>query len=96
MTKAPKWRAPSGSRLHWRSWDDEFVVYDSASGDTHLLDSVPAETLKILERQSANLSELVDMVAASLTIEADSELSTYLDELLSQFEKLGLVEQVRT
>ena len=93
--KAARWKVNSGFPLHWQSWDDEFVVYNSGSGDTHLLDPVAAEALQNLEQESADLSELVDRVAASLEIEPDSEFSAYLEQLLSDLHKLELIQRVQ-
>jgi len=86
---------PSGFSLHWQSWDDEFVVYNSGSGDTHLLDVVAAEALQSLERESANLLELARKVAASLEIKLDDKLSAYLERLVPDFHRLGLVERIK-
>lgn len=32
------WRRASDQELLYRGWDQEYVVYNHASGDTHLLD----------------------------------------------------------
>jgi len=93
--KPPRWKVPSGFSLHWQSWDDEFVVYNSGSGDTHLLDVVAAEALQSLERESANLLELARKVAASLEIKLDDKLSAYLERLVPDFHRLGLVERIK-
>jgi PqqD family protein of HPr-rel-A system len=94
-TTSPRWKVNSEFPLHWRSWDDEFVVYNSGSGDTHLLDPVAAEALQSLEQESADLSELVDRVSGSMEIEPDTEFSAYLEQLLSDLYKLGLIERVQ-
>jgi len=94
-TKAARWKVNSGFPLYWQSWDNEFVVYNSGSGDTHLLDPVAAEALQSLEQESADLSELAGKIAASLKIEPDSEFSAYLEQLLSNLYKLGLIERVQ-
>jgi PqqD family protein of HPr-rel-A system len=95
MKNFPKWRTPPHSRLHWQSWEDESVVYNSRSGSTHLLDLVAAETLKILEKQSATLPELVDIVASLFKIEPNAELSRHLEKLVLELEKLELLEMVQ-
>ena len=94
MQDVPRWRAPSGSLLRWRSWDDEFIVYDSGSGQTHLLDPIAAETLKILEGVSASAHELFQLVAESLQIKPNGELTSYLEKLLPKLERLRLVERI--
>ena len=93
-TQNARWKVNSEFPLQWRSWDDEFVVYNSGSGDTHLLDPVAAEALQNLEREEASLGELTGRVGASVKTEPDSELCAYLEKLLSDFYKLGLIERV--
>lgn len=93
-TESTPWKVPSGFELHWRTWDDEFVVYNTGSGDTHLLDPVAAHVLQVLEREPLSLTLLTGRVAASFELEQDIQLSSYLERLLSLFERLGLVERV--
>jgi PqqD family protein of HPr-rel-A system len=95
MKNLPRWRAASGSSLHWHSWDDEFIVYDSGSGQTHLLDPIAAETLKILEAVYASDDELFQLVAESLRIKPNGELASYLEKLLPKLERLGLIERIQ-
>ena len=90
-----RWTVPSESRLHWQCWEDEYVVFNSGSGDTHLLDPVAAKALQSLEQKPANLSELGRRVAAALEIKLDDNLSAYLERLLSDFHRLGLVEPMK-
>ena len=90
---AAKWRLVPGFPLYRHSWDDEFVVYNTGSGDTHLLDPVAAKALQILEDGPVVLSELTGGVAASLEIEGDHRLLAYLERLLSDFRRLGLIER---
>ena len=90
-----RWKVNPAFPLHWHVWDDEFVVYNTGSGDTHLLDPVAAEVLQSLEIESADLPELIDRVAASLRIEPDSKFSAYLEQLLSDLHKLGLIQRIQ-
>ena len=93
--EATRWKVNSEFPLYWRSWGDEFVIYNSGSGDTHLLDPVAAEALQNLEQESADLSELVVRVATSLEIEPDTDFASYLEQLLSDLYKLGLIERIQ-
>lgn len=93
--KSAKWKVNPEFPLQWQVWDDEFVVYNTGSGDTHLLDTLAAEVLQSLEREPADLSELIDRVVASLKIEPDSKFSDYLEQLLYDFHKLGLIQRVQ-
>ena len=42
---ARRWRLVPGQLLRARQWDDEFVVYNDLSGDTHLLDAAAMDIL---------------------------------------------------
>ncbi len=95
MTTARRWTAVSGFDLHWCSWGDESIVYNDGSGDTHLLSPVDAEALKSLQQAPANIPELAERIASALNIEADDEFFFYLETLLTQLEKLGLIERIR-
>ena len=52
------WQLAEGCRLHWKAWDDEFVIFDEGSGDTHLLDPLAAEFLKVLEESPGEVPGL--------------------------------------
>jgi len=95
MLNTPKWRIVPGVRLHWRSWEDEFVVYDSDSGDTHLLNQVSGDILKVLESESPTISDLAVRLAESQKVQPDGELSAYLERLLAKLERLGLIERIQ-
>lgn len=93
--KSERWRVAEGFPLYWHHWDNEFVVYNTGSGDTHLLDVVAAEALKILDTAPANLLELVQKLSASLEIEVDGDFVAHLETRLANFHKLGLIEPIQ-
>lgn len=73
-------------------WDDEFVVFAGASGDTHLLDLVGGTTLKALRKAPANFQQLAATVSGDLNIGLDDGLLDSLQSILIEFDHLGLVE----
>lgn len=90
---SPRWTAGRTHSLLWHSWDeDELLVYHSGSGDTHLLNAVAAEVLRQLERSPLEASELTPHVARALGHPPNSELRSYIDQLLDYLDSLGLVE----
>ncbi len=70
------------------------MIYNTGSGDTHLLDMTSAEVLKILEEQSSEKSQLVVRSAQRLGLNDDPANANRIEELLAKFYDLGLVEPV--
>jgi PqqD family protein of HPr-rel-A system len=90
-----EWELAEGCRLHWISWDDEYVVFDEGSGDTHLLDFLAFEVLKVLEQSSGSEQALVERVVARLGLDPDIDLERRIREAIAKFRDAGLVEQIR-
>jgi PqqD family protein of HPr-rel-A system len=53
------WRIAPGQQLAARGWNDEFVLYNNLSGDTHLLDGDSMALLAHLQTGPASLAALV-------------------------------------
>ena len=82
--------------LIWRRWDDEYVVYNPASGESHLLDFVSAQGLMQLEKHVASTEQLVNDLSLALEIPADEELSRYVQQMVTELSELGLARSVRS
>ena len=88
-----RWLATRDFPLIWRSWDvDEYIVYSTASGDTHLLNEVAAQVLRQLERSELSVSDLTRDLATSFDTEFDRQSETYVENLLEYLDQIGLVE----
>lgn len=88
------YRSNSALYLHWAVWNDEYVVFDEASGQTHQLDAVRAYVLHLVSDtpQTASavahaLSELPDVPNGSVT-------SALVSVILNEFETCGLAEAI--
>jgi len=88
-----QWRVISDSALYFRSWNDEFVVYNSLSGDTHLLGSAAAHVLQKLHQGPAGAMTLTASLAPLIQAEMDDEFVFQIDQLLDDLEKLALIER---
>lgn len=82
------------SSFHWASWGDEHVIYDDASGQTHVLDPVKAYILETLADGPASVTALalpfVNMLPAP-TAESPEQL---VEGALEQLVRSQLVETV--
>ena len=93
-SQSTTWKVALAADLRWRFWDDQFVVYCPASGDTHLLNPVAGETLLCLQQAPADLAEVTRRVAARLEFDPDGQLLAQLERFLGELENFGLIEAV--
>ncbi len=87
-----QWRVISGSDLHFRIWEDEYVVYDSLSGDTHLLGSIAAQILLRLQQEPSSATALSASLASLVHAESDDELVFQIENILADLDSLALIE----
>jgi PqqD family protein of HPr-rel-A system len=85
------WTVPPANGLEWREFDDEFLVYNSASGQTHHLNLLAGEVLRSLEDEAARMHELVRRLADQFEIAEDSPSLQAIDQLIHEFDALGLI-----
>ncbi|MEM7223929.1 MAG: HPr-rel-A system PqqD family peptide chaperone [Pseudomonadota bacterium] len=89
---AELWKSVDPSKLEWRVWSDEHVVYDDGSGDTHLLDDEAAGVLRRLCQGPASADQLVAELAQELEIEPNQVLESHVEAILKKFRQLALIE----
>lgn len=80
--------------LHWRRWDDEFVVFDVGSGQTHQLAPYTAATLMMLELNSNDIVELTSRVSIELDVSDDKNIADAVVEAVHDLQIAGLIEFV--
>lgn len=98
MTKAhggARWRAANG--LIWTRYDDseDWVVYNPASGDLHLLTD-SAQRLWTLARDgpSRSVGELASALAVEMACLPDNELSEATQAMVAFMDRAGLINPV--
>jgi PqqD family protein of HPr-rel-A system len=82
----------SSGSLHWGAWNDEYVVFDEASGQTHQLDAVRAYVLHLLSEAPKSFSGVSQSLAALPAFPCDSLTNEILAAVFAEFETCGLVE----
>jgi PqqD family protein of HPr-rel-A system len=87
-----KWRLREGQTLRMLLADDESVIYNDHSGDTHLVSAAAASLLQRLRQSNADTASLVAACAAEWELEADEELDAVIRDLLAELDSLGLIE----
>jgi PqqD family protein of HPr-rel-A system len=91
---ATAWHAPDYGSFLWASWDeDEYFLFNPASGQTHLLNGLAYELLQSLARCPAD-----DRAIAQALYHPELGIPTetfhgLVNEQLHQLSLIGLVEQ---
>jgi hypothetical protein len=52
------WSLPPLAELHWRSWGEDWVLFDNGSGQTLQLDALLAAAVMEIEQAPASLTDL--------------------------------------
>src|SRR5262245_12790415 len=94
--EVPRWGLVPNSSLHWKIWDDHCVVFNSASGQTHLLDPVPALLLRQIDDGCSDFVELISRTTELLEVDLTPEVRRALEQTLEQLDNLGFIEPATT
>jgi PqqD family protein of HPr-rel-A system len=89
-----KWRLISNQAVRLRSWDNEYVIYNSLSGDTHLVGPAAAQILTQLQRAPADVAALADAMRHEWQTDTTEELGIHIRDVLADLHKLALIEEV--
>jgi PqqD family protein of HPr-rel-A system len=86
---ATTWHLAPGQTLRHRVWDDEAVVYNDLTGDTHRLDAAALEVLLALQAGPHTLPTLCQ----ALEIDAPGDdIFAEIGDTLSALARIALVE----
>ncbi|MDQ1830131.1 HPr-rel-A system PqqD family peptide chaperone [Massilia scottii] len=85
MPPALSWHVLPGQSLRYHSWDQEAVLFNDLSGDTHLLD---ADALALLLAVKGGAA---DLAALRLALDAGDEADPALLALLEQLAGISLI-----
>ena len=93
MDSSQKWQVVAGLELIWRVWGDEHIVYHSGTGDTHLLNPAAASVLRMLQKKTTTVTELVDALSTSDDVPGKVQ-GINLQLIIDHLEQLCLIEVV--
>ena len=91
MEAGDTWYLRPGQHLQYHGWDDEYLVYNDLSGDTHLLGAAAIELLLALKTAPATRQTLTALLKAEFDIDG-TELGDETDALLEHMKRLSLVD----
>ncbi|WP_310386011.1 HPr-rel-A system PqqD family peptide chaperone [Roseateles sp.] len=85
------WQLGELTRLSWRNFGTEWLLFDQGTGQTLLLDSLSAAALMALETGPLSGAEIEQQVASDLDLPAPAEHRAVLSESLRFLAELNLI-----
>ena len=82
---------PADNSVLCRFWEDECVVYNQLTGNTHLVDGIGVEVFKAVSEKVSTRRDLLQNIRSIFEFETDFDLETFLDNLLLEYQKLGIL-----
>jgi len=86
---APLTLAAAG-RFLVKTWDDESVVYDLLSGDTHLLEPLASAVTRLLAEGARSREEVTRRIILEFDLTAES-VSEPIATTLTHLQRIGMV-----
>lgn len=87
-----KWRILPKKGLLWEYFENDYILYNPFSGETHLLNEIAAEALNLLQNEPLSLESLTQRLCTVLSVKNDPASRLQVQSLLKEFEELGLIE----
>jgi PqqD family protein of HPr-rel-A system len=85
---------PKESLVCCRYWDDECVIYHQLTGETHLVNGIGAEIFKLISEKTATRTQLLENLDSVFELESNFDVEGFLDNLILQYQKLGLLDMM--
>lgn len=76
--------------------DEESVIYNDCSGETHLLSAIAVSLLQHLAQGPADVSSIAAFLAGAWEFDSDDELRQITHNLLAELDALSLIEISRS
>jgi PqqD family protein of HPr-rel-A system len=95
MPVATVWTSLAKERLHFRMWDDDdfSIVYNAGNGDTHRLDPLTFEVLRLLQAAPSSSDGLVQACQALIVAQDHDRTAQFVEASLLKLQDIGLVHR---
>lgn len=88
---ATAWVGLPEAILLWEQYDEDYLVYNGHSGETHFLNVTAAEVLKSLQTGPMALPELVAELQLMFDMDDEHALAQHISRVIQEFEHVGLI-----
>jgi len=89
----PCWSTLAHDVLYWESWGEQHAVFDSLSGETHLLPESTARVLRKIGEHACTARQLAETLCVATDESCDEHFIMDITRLLQQLQVVGLVEK---
>lgn len=89
------WYSVFFSSLRIENWDQEYTVFQPASGKTHFLNEMGLRILLLLDQAPATLDTVCIKLAESFAVTNDDRFRQQIAVTLQRYEALGLIVNTR-
>lgn len=90
------WKILEEDALHWERWGEQYALYDSLSGETHLLPGFSARVLQQLSVRPRTADALAQALCEGSDESCDPAFIEHVSQLLVQLQTAGLTENVQS
>lgn len=88
------WQVSAPGSLHMRAWDNEVVVYEATSGNTHLLDTTAARILATIANAPADAPAIAQALADHGHAPPTEQTHEQVDAILAELAAISLITPV--
>jgi PqqD family protein of HPr-rel-A system len=81
-------------QLVWVTWGEESIVFNKSSGNTHLVNSMAAKILSLLQLQPRSAEEISQSIATEMQLDDDDEILQRVKIVFETLDHLGLIESL--
>jgi len=73
-------------------WDDEYLVYNNLTADTHLLDSISGELIVEMSKTELSKNQIVDYLLENYNDIQLQNAELYVDNIIEKFYQMELLD----
>lgn len=89
------WKILEDGVLHWERWGEQYALYDSLSGETHLLPEFSARVLQQLSVHPRSAEALAIALCEGSAEGYGQGFVEHVSQLLVQLQTAGLTEKIQ-
>ena len=89
----PHWHCVANEEFLWEHWEEESLLFDCRSGQTHSLTPLATEVILLLAQKTLSVDTIVEELNTQFGDINNTVTREDIDDLITHFDSLGLVEE---